>query len=74
MVKDTVFGFSLEAGTWRGEDIFRPRGLPGTLVVTERFERFVARHGFANMRLTPTEQYVWNPLGLDPLLTRKGSA
>jgi uncharacterized protein DUF1629 len=73
MVKDAVLGFSLEAGTWQGEDIFRPRGLPGTLVVSERFERFVARHGFTNMRLTPTEEYVWNPLELDPLPTPQGS-
>jgi hypothetical protein len=64
MNKDAVLGFTLEEGSWQGEDIFRPRGLYGSLVVSERFERFVARHGFTNMRLTPTEEYVWNPLGL----------
>lgn len=63
---DAVHGFALEADSWRGEDIFRPKGLFGTLVVTERFERFVMKHGFTNMRLTPTEEYVWNPLGRDP--------
>jgi hypothetical protein len=75
MHKDAVLGFTLEVGTWSGEDIFRPRGLYGSLVVSERFERFVARHGFSNMRLTPTEEYMWNPLGPHPLPTTKsGSA
>ena len=55
----------LEAGLWQGEDIFRPRGL-GFLVVSERFKHFVKQHGFTNMRLTPIEEYVWNPLGLEP--------
>ncbi|QRK13686.1 hypothetical protein JQX13_19180 [Archangium violaceum] len=72
---DAIHGFSLEAGSWRGEDIFHPRGLQGVLTVSERFERFVARHGFTNMRLTLSEEYVWNPRGLEPLPTTKpGSA
>jgi hypothetical protein len=58
---DTLHGFSLEPGTWRGEDIFRPRGLHGWLTVSERFARFVARHGFTNLRLTPSEEYLWDP-------------
>ncbi|WP_239470300.1 imm11 family protein [Archangium violaceum] len=62
MHKEAIHGFSLEPCSWQGEDIFRPRGLYGSLVVSERFERFVARHEFTNMRLTPTEQYVWDPL------------
>ena len=57
----SIHGFSLEPGTWNGEDIFRPRGLHGVLTVSERFERFVARHGFTNLRMTPTEEYVWDP-------------
>jgi hypothetical protein len=68
---DAIHGFTLEPGTWQGEDIFYPRGLQGVLTVSERFERFVARHGFTNMRLTPSEAYVWNPRGLDPLTTTK---
>ncbi|HYO51425.1 imm11 family protein [Archangium sp.] len=63
---DSIHGFRLEPGTWQGEDIFRPRGLQGRLVVSERFARFVERHGFTNMRLTPTEQLVWDPLELGP--------
>ncbi len=68
---NAIHGFSLEEGTWRGEDVFNPRGLFGIWTVSERFERFVARHGFTNMRLTPSEEYVWNPLGREPPTTTK---
>jgi hypothetical protein len=72
---DAIHGFTLEEGTWRGEDIFNPRGLLGVWTVSERFERFVARHGFTNLRMTPTREYVWNPRGPEPLTTTKpGSA
>ncbi|WP_257461330.1 hypothetical protein [Archangium lipolyticum] len=72
---DAIYSFTLEPGTWRGEDIFNPRGLLGVWTVSERFERFVARHGFTNMRLTPSEEYVWNPRGPHPLpTTKQGSA
>lgn len=64
--KNAIYGYTLEPGTWMGEDIFRPRGLYGCLTVSERFARFVERHGFTNMRLTPTEQLVWDPLQLGP--------
>ena len=70
---DSIHGFTLEPGTWQGEDIFRPRGLFGDLVVSERFARFVERHGFTHMRLVPTEQLVWDPLGLGPPLEAKPS-
>lgn len=64
--KNAIYGYTLEPGTWRGEDIFRPRGLYGCLTVSERFVRFVERHGFTNLKLTPTEQLVWDPLQLGP--------
>lgn len=63
---DTIHGFALESGTWQGEDVFRPRGLQGDIVVSERFAEFVQRHGFTNMKLTPTEEYVWDPGGKGP--------
>jgi hypothetical protein len=63
---EAIYGFTLEPGTWQGEDIFRPRGLRGDVVVSERFARFVERHGFTNMTLVPTEQLVWDPLELGP--------
>ncbi|ATB29100.1 hypothetical protein [Melittangium boletus] len=63
---DAIHGFVLEPGSWRGEDIFRPRGLVGDLVVSERFKDFAGRHGLTNMVLTPTEQYMWDPSHLGP--------
>ena len=32
----------------------------------ERFAEFVQRHGLTNMRLTPTEEFVWDPGGKGP--------
>ncbi|MGZ3458739.1 MAG: hypothetical protein ACXU86_09555 [Archangium sp.] len=73
--KNAIHGFTLEPGTWDGKDIFRPRGLTGRLVVSERFVRFAERHGFTNMTLTPTEELVWDPLELGPApSTKEGSA
>jgi hypothetical protein len=57
---ETTHGFILESGTWQGEDVFRARGLPGMVIVSERFAEFVKRHGFTNMKLIPTEEYVWD--------------
>lgn len=59
---DGVNGFTLEPGSWNGDDVFYPRGLVGTLVVSERFARLVTGHGLTNMDLIPTERYVWDPL------------
>ncbi|WP_224240783.1 imm11 family protein [Hyalangium gracile] len=63
---DSIHGFALEPGTWQGEDVFRPRGLQGDIVVSERFVQFVQRHGFTNMKWIPTEEYVSDPLRLGP--------
>ena len=63
---NAINGFVLEPGTWGGEDIFRPGGMPGELVVSERFKDFVERHGLTNMVLTPTEQFVGDPSNLGP--------
>ncbi len=63
---DAVHGFVLEPGTWAGEDVFRPRGMQGDVVVSERFKDFVELHGLTNMVLTPTEQFVWDPSNLGP--------
>jgi hypothetical protein len=64
---DSVHGFALEPGTWQGEDVFRPRGKRGSIVVSERFALLVQQHGFTNMKLTPIEEYVWDPNGKGPL-------
>jgi hypothetical protein len=63
---DSIHGFVLEPGTWQGEDVFRPRGLQGDIVVSERFAQFVQKHGLTNMKLTLTEEFVWDPLRKGP--------
>lgn len=63
---DSVHGFALDVGTWQGEDVFRPRGQQGSILVSERFAEFVKQHGFTNVKLTPTEEYVWDPLRKGP--------
>jgi hypothetical protein len=63
---DAIHGFQIEPGTWDGLDVFRPRGLQADLVVSERFADFVQRHGFTNIKLIPTEQFVWDPLRKGP--------
>lgn len=63
---DSIHGFVLEPGSWNGDDVFVARGMPGSIVVSERFADFVARHGFTNMKLTPTEEYTWDPLRRGP--------
>ncbi len=61
---DAIDGLTLEAGTWSGEDVFRPRGLWGVILVSERFMRFAEKHALSHMSLVPIEKYVWDPLGL----------
>ncbi|MCP3140184.1 hypothetical protein [Pyxidicoccus xibeiensis] len=61
---DAIDGLALEEGTWKGEDIFRARGMWGELIVSERFKRFAERHAMSHMALVPIEKYVWDPLGL----------
>jgi hypothetical protein len=63
---DTVHGFTLAPSSWSGEDIFRALGLPGVRIVSERFAAFVERHGLKNIRLIPTDEYVWDPRRLGP--------
>ena len=67
---DSVDGLVLELETWSGEDVFRPRGLWGVILVSERFLRFVGGYDLAHMSLVPSEKYVWNPLDLLPSGTR----
>jgi hypothetical protein len=66
---DSVHGFALEPGTWQGEDVFRPRGKQGSILVSDRFSVFVKQHGFTNMKLIPTEEYIWDPLRKGPPAT-----
>ncbi len=61
---DAIDGLALEEGTWNGEDVFRPRGLWGVIIVSERFMRFAERHAMSHFTLVPIEKYVVDPLGL----------
>lgn len=63
---DAINGLTLEEGTWNGEDVFRPRGMWGVIIVSERFKRFAERHAMSHMALIPMEKYVWDPLRLLP--------
>jgi hypothetical protein len=41
----------IEPGTWSGEDVFFARGLPGVIVVSERFKSLCDANALANCRL-----------------------
>jgi hypothetical protein len=63
---DSIHGLALEPGSWHGEDVFRPRGARGNILVSERFVQFAQRHGLTNMKLTPAGTFTWDPLFLGP--------
>ena len=60
---DAIDGLALEDGTWSGEDVFRPRGLSGLVLVSERFMHFAQRHALSHFSFIPIDKYVWDPLG-----------
>ncbi len=60
---DAIDGLRMEEGTWKGEDVFRPRGMWGVILVSERFVRFAERHAMSHIAFVPIEKYVWDPLG-----------
>lgn len=47
----------LEPGTWAGEDFFIARGLPGTILVSERVEEFREKNAVVNCHLVKAEDY-----------------
>lgn len=48
---------ALVPSTWRGEDVFFARGLPGKILTSERFKEFCEENGIRNAVLIPVEQY-----------------
>jgi len=46
----------IDAGTWTGEDVFYARGMPGTILVSERFKEVCERHGVQNAAFLPAEE------------------
>ena len=63
----------LESNTWSGEDVFIPRGLPGTIVTSERFKQFCDRHAFTNCLLVPAERYHFDHFPWERAPDRNGS-
>jgi len=59
---DAIDGLALEEGSWSGEDVFRPRGLWGIILVSERFVRFAGKHALSHIAWVPIDKYVWDPL------------
>lgn len=50
-------GVFLEEGSWKGDDIFRLVGLPGTVIVTQKFVDMVKQSALTNICFTPAEEY-----------------
>lgn len=48
-------GLIVEQSTWTGEDAFRPRGMPGATMVSERFKRACEANDITNAFFTPAE-------------------
>lgn len=57
----SVKGFRIEEATWTGEDMFRPWGLDGKVIVTERVKQLRNDYDLKNVELTPTEEYSYPP-------------
>ena len=47
----------LEADSWSGEDIFYARGLPGTILVSEKFSDLCREYKISNCQLIPAEEF-----------------
>jgi hypothetical protein len=47
----------LDANTWSGEDLFFARGLPGTILASERFKRLCDDNDLSNCRLVPAQEF-----------------
>lgn len=47
----------LEPGSWSGEDVFIARGLPGTIITSQRFKDFCDRKAFSNCALVDADHY-----------------
>jgi hypothetical protein len=47
----------LEANTWSGEDVFFARGLPGTILVSERFKQLCQVNNLANCSFIAAEDF-----------------
>jgi len=53
-----IRGVVIDEATWTGEDIFVPRGLPGTITVSERFRDVCLQHAITNLKLVESRAFV----------------
>ena len=61
---DAIGAVHVDTTSWNNEDMFIPRGLPGMVIVTERFEQLVGSAELTGVTLVPVEEHRWDPLGL----------
>lgn len=47
----------VDQGTWTGEDVFIARGLPGEIIVSNRFKEFCDHSSMKNAVFVPSEKY-----------------
>jgi hypothetical protein len=50
-------GVYLEPESWSGEDIFIARGLPGTILTSDRFKTLCEEHSISNCELVPADRF-----------------
>lgn len=50
----------IEPGSWDGSDIFVPRGLGGTILVSQRFKALAETHELKNTLFVPAQNYAYD--------------
>lgn len=58
---DSVRGFAIDESSWSGEDLFKPWGMPGKIVVTDRVRQMRDKYELTNINLTRVEEFLWDP-------------
>ena len=53
-------GIFLEKESWDGSDIFKARGLPRVILISERFKQLAEAHNLKQILLIPAEDYIYN--------------
>jgi hypothetical protein len=56
----------LESNTWSGEDVFFARGLPGTVLASERFMRMCKQNELANCSLISADDFRFDHYPQEP--------
>lgn len=56
----SIKGIYIEDGSWNGADIFYATGMPGLVLVTERFREAATDAGLTGFQLTPADKYAFD--------------